>query len=459
MNEKNELSIFDRMMTEMTGHQECSDYLDTCMSLRPNLIKKVPLRYRLIALGFVKKYSLEELNRTLREAGCAGLYSRNLWEASLIYAFKNHLSFFRWKELQHICQEFLDSSDLENPYFRDNNITLAELIRYVSENSSEEEQIQATRHLTHFMEKQLTGLQNDQEQFRQFVQNNLHAFSLVREKTRYYFCKYLIFYLEDKINRYIATLKKHRNPDSAIADLMVFKGITNLKKQPSTKEAVYSYFLQCGISCGNIFDSFNYYFFEYVSLDWLEILLEYYGNLENLPPEEKEKLAVSLKHHDRALAGMSTEEVIAYEIRKQESEEEKLDEIYSASGTKKGYQRNRSGEHTLRKYIKGALDIDRTTFLSFLLFFGKNTDLTANYTITEERLNSILLECGFSALTQTEPFDLFVIRFLQSDAPEDFLMEEVTRYALNEENFFLYNMFKSSVSNEQELRKLLNYHR
>ena len=459
MTAKEPLTIFDRMMTEMANNQDCSDYLEACMSLRPDLIKKVPLRYRLIALGFVKKYSLEELNRTLREEGFGGLYSRNLWEASLIYAFKNQLSFSRWKKLQYICQEILDVSDVQSPYFTENNITLAELIRYVSENSTDETKIQATQHLTRCMEKQLTDLSDDQEQFRQFVQNNLRSFSLVREKTRYYFCKYLIFYLEEKINQYVTAIEKHRSPDNAIADLMVFKGVTNLKKQPPKREAIQQYLLQCGISCGNIFDSFNYFYFEYVSLDWLEVLMEYYGNLEKLPGEEKEKLAAALKHHDKSLAGMTTEQIIEYEIRKLEEEEEKLDEIYSATGKDKGYQRNRSGENTLRKYIKGSLDIDRTPFISFLLFFGKTTSLDPNYRITEERLNRMLLECGFSALTRTDPFDQFVMGFLHSDEPEDFLMEEVTRYALKEENFFLYNLYKSSVSNEQELRKLLNYHK
>lgn len=49
------------------------------------------------------------------------------------------------------------------------------------------------------------------------------------------------------------------------------------------------------------FLDFNYYYFEYVSLDWLEVLLEYYGNLKNLPLKEKEQLASSLKNHDASL--------------------------------------------------------------------------------------------------------------------------------------------------------------
>ena len=42
-----------------------------------------------------------------------------------------------------------------------------------------------------------------------------------------------------------------------------------------------------------------------------------------------------------------------------------------------------------------------------------------------------------------------------SREPADLLMEEVTRYARQEENFFFYNMYKDSKNYQQEYRKIM----
>ncbi|MDD3222177.1 MAG: hypothetical protein EOM34_09755 [Clostridia bacterium] len=455
MTSKDQLSVFEKMMSDMTSPSGNESILDECMTFRPDLIKKIPLRFRLIALGFLKKYSLEELNEKLKEEGCAQLYSRSFWESSLIFAFSNHMSFKEWKDLQAVCEDIRNDSTIDSPYFKENTISLKELDRYISENSDEHTHFMATRHLTIQMEKQIKEMENDTDRFRQFLRNNLHSFSLVREKTRYYFCKYLYYYLENIMDCYISSMSSKKNMEDMSADIMVFKSLNNMKKQAKTEDAIHEFLYNTGISCKKIFNDFNYYYFEYVSLDWIEILLEYYGNLDNLPKDEKEKLADALKNHDASLKNMTSDEIINYEISKVSADEEALDKIYSLDGDNKGYQKNRSGENTVRKYIKGNLDIDRTTFISFLLFFGNRTPLKEEYQIHPDRLNRILRECGFQALNTSDSFDDFVINFLNSKEPEDYLMDEVTKYALKEENFFLYNTYKSSVSYEEELRKIM----
>ena len=136
-------------------------------------------------------------------------------------------------------------------------------------------------------------------------------------------------------------------------------------------------------------------------------------------------------------------------------QEEELDEIYSREGTNKGYQRNRGGENTIRKMIKGNVDIDRTSLICFLIFFGRNTELSERNQINVKRLSTILHECGFNKLNPKDEFDEFIIGYLESDEPEDFLMEEVTRYAIKEQNFFLYQMYRGAVSYDEESRKVL----
>ena len=93
-----------------------------------------------------------------------------------------------------------------------------------------------------------------------------------------------------------------------------------------------------------VFDNFNYFYFGYVSLDWLEVLLESYGDLKHLPHHQKKRLAESLRHYDSHLRGLSDEEVLSLKIQQMQKEEEKLDQIYSLDSTDRGYQRNRSGE-------------------------------------------------------------------------------------------------------------------
>ena len=197
------LSVFEKMITDISNPSGSMELLDECMTFRPEMIKKIPLRFRLIALGFLKKYSLDEMNEKLISEGCAQLYSRSFWEASLIFAFANHMSFNEWKNLQKTCEEIRNTTSMDSPFFKEGSITLREINRYISENSDDGTQFMATRHLTLQMEHQIKEIETDIGRFRQFLQNNLHAFSLVREKTRYYFCKYLSFYLENIINNYI----------------------------------------------------------------------------------------------------------------------------------------------------------------------------------------------------------------------------------------------------------------
>lgn len=91
---------FDTMVEEIM-HDETDEWmLHECMSLDAERVRKIPIRYRIIALGFIRQYTLDELNEKLKAEGFAQLYSRSVWETSLIYAFKNGLSYQEWKNLQ-----------------------------------------------------------------------------------------------------------------------------------------------------------------------------------------------------------------------------------------------------------------------------------------------------------------------------------------------------------------------
>ena len=93
------MSVFEKMMQDFEK-ENAAELLENCMTFQPGKTRQIPLRYRLIAVGFLSKMSLEELNNTLKKEGCEQLYSRNSLEAGLIFAFLNHMSYKEWKRLQ-----------------------------------------------------------------------------------------------------------------------------------------------------------------------------------------------------------------------------------------------------------------------------------------------------------------------------------------------------------------------
>ncbi len=449
-------SVFDRMISALMSEQGEYGYLDDCMSWEIEAVNKVPLRYRIIALGFAKHLSLDELNEKLKSQGCAGLYSRSLWEASLIYAFKNGLSYEDWKELQEICFEVRNEKVLADRYFQESRITLRDLKKYIDDNSELSNQVASTQHLTKVMDQKLSRLALGKSDFQDFLLFNIESLTPVREKTRYYFCKYLYYYLQSCMDRYLNGSQNAGVTESEIDDLAVFKGITALKRKKLSEEETRELLNNSGLSFGAVFDAFNYYFFDYVSLDWMEVLLDYYGSIHAIPNSDQSRLAQSLRNYEpEKYAAMTDGEVLASKQKELEKREEDLDAIYSLDGTNKGYQRNRAGENTIRKYVKGGLDIDRVTLVCFLIFFGSKSDLPDEYVIEKSRLNMILNECGFAGLREDDAFDDFVIRYLESSDPTDLLMNEVTDYAFDEENFFLYKTYLSSRSAQQDIDRLL----
>ncbi|MBO4834824.1 MAG: hypothetical protein J5483_01815 [Lachnospiraceae bacterium] len=449
-------TVFDTIVEEILSDATGAQMLEESMSFDVSRVKNVPIRYRIIALGFVRGYSLNELNDKLMENGCARLYARSLWEAGLIYAFSNRLTYEEWQKLQQVCLEFRSDADEENLFFKGSSISLKELKEYLRAGSEENTTELETKHLTRLVEKRILEAERGEEAFHSFLEENVEAFSLVREKTRYYFCKYLYYLIETRIEQYVAALENDVAVEDAFADLVVLKGISQLKRKKHTPEEAREFLMDTDLSCGEIFDAFNFFYFEYVSLDWMQVLIEYYGNVSSLPDSAVHTLAGYLRTYDpETYRSKDDREVIEILDQKLEDDEAALDEIYSLDGAGRGYQRNRSGENTIRKYIKGTLDIDRTTLLCFLLFFAGSAEIPEQDRINERRLNEILQECGFPMLREEDDFDYFVIQYLNAKDPVGYLMEEVTNYALVEENFYLYRVYQSSTSYNEDFEKLM----
>lgn len=451
------LSIFDQIVNELTVEDTGTEQLDQCMQFNYSLSRKVPLRYKIIAIGFVRHYTLEELNARLQEYGLSKLYARNLWEASLLFSFSNSLSYDEWKNLSESVQNIKESMDSrDDALAAGSNVTIKTLHKYIDLNSEVEKAEFLTKHRTRHLESALKNI-HASEEFIEYLRSNIRLFSSVREKTRYYFCKYLYYYLDRKIEDYMKAAS--RNIQYRMADIMdelsIFKGASKIRRSSMKQDQIREFLESAPISCGVLYAEFNEFFFDYVSLDWMHILLEQAGDLNNLPPKNIKKIADAARHYDKSYKSKTDLEIIIDLDKKMELHEQELDQEASLDSENRGYQKNRMGENTVRKYLKGTLDLDRTTFICFLIFFGSDLVKPARLFIDKIRLDRMLAESGFRQLDQDNDFDYFVINYLNADDPTDYLMEEVTRYAFSEENFYLYKLYQASRSDDADLSRLI----
>ena len=199
-------SVFEKMIQDLSG-QNCKEILEECMGRNVKKIKNRPVRYRLIALGFVAHMSLEQLDQKLQENGCEQLYARNFIEATLIYAFNNKLTYQEWKDLEKSCEEKITADAELDPWFNESAVKYSDLRNYLESNSIVDRDRLKTLSVTRKMREQIEK-EDSEEKFIKFVEQNLADFRSVREKARYYYCKYLNFYIEEKVEGYLAAYER-----------------------------------------------------------------------------------------------------------------------------------------------------------------------------------------------------------------------------------------------------------
>lgn len=442
---------FEKILEYLLNGSSGTTLLDCCIDPKDRQADNISLRCRIIAYSFFKRYNLDQLHAELDKHRCERLYARNFLEATLIYAFSHGYTYEQWKAKYNAFrhQSTPHDSDLSS-----GKTTMRELRRYVENNSHKQGSRFVTRHGTQIMQEKIKNL--NEAEFEDWINDNISEFSSAREKARYYFCKYLLYYLESIMEQYIKARKTGRGLEDAMDKVSVFKISSELRRSKLSETEMREMFEDAAISSGELFDMFNYFYFGYVSVDWIEALLEIYINLDNLPPKTKHKIAVFLKRKFPILKGKSDDEIIDWLKENIEKLEEILDKTYGSDSTNKGYQRNRSGENAVRKYIHGDLDLDRTNLICYLIFFGRSCKLPPDQKITKDRLNTILRECRYTALDPKDEFDNFVIRFLESDDPVETLMDEVSLFAQDGRNFYLYRLYRLSNSVDEIWSKLMS---
>lgn len=441
-------SLFDSLISELISADPGKSLLDICLSGNQKAIRSVPLRFRLIALGFVKGLSLEEVNSRLVENGCDRLYARSLSEATLIYAFSNGLKYNEWKLINTESLALRDRLSADT-YMAKGSISLADVREFVNNNSVYEDDLALTLHRTQMLQDDLSSAKPGSRQLSDFLLSNISSFCNYREKSRYYFCKYLMYYLESRRDAYLRVLPDAFSDPAALDELSVFKSITSLRRKKHTKEEAAELLEDAGISFGEVYQNFQDFYFEYTSQDWMDIMLDRYGDIASLSEKQKKALAALIRKYYPKKADLSDEELIRWQQDETERREADLD-------SDRSYQKDRAGENFLRKVVRGELDLDRTTLMAFMLFFDSTSEVPEEHRVDEDRLNEILSESGFSELDPESLIDDFFTDYMQADDPITFLIEEAEIMAMSEENFYLYKTYLGSRNTESELAKITN---
>ncbi len=500
------------------------------MKSQMKAVKDTPLRIKILQRAFWEGWNLEQVNSELEKNFCERLYARNRYEAGLIYAFQNGLSYEEWKKLyqkyieqdrkpangeagiqeteaytrQMNEQKILESkkqraSAYASGIWRGRDITFKAIKDYVRKNSQNETLETGMR--TFLVEEELKNVESieDNAGFGIFMEKNEEEFSAVREKARYYFCKYLSFYIEERCQRYYEKCKAkeeatlsgktkqklepyRREEQFALAELDVLKNLAKLKAESEKfkiniplAEKV-NYVEDAGLSYRTLFERFNYFYFGFITLERAEYLYETYWEYfreledekwkEHTPEfqeaweEEMLKVASFLGDYKGGLTQKSKERAFTKltELKKRlDAKEEKLDEEYSLDSPNPGSQRGRGGETYFRDFITGKRDINRDTLITFLLFVDGTTRLSDEKRITKLRLNTILRNCGFAQLIpQERAFDKFISEYLgrtNRSQKIDLLYEAAQEAVERGEDFCFRKMYLQGKSNQEELLK------
>lgn len=465
--ENSNQSPLDSLIGELInyGSDDLQSIIDILFTLDQKAIAAIPIRYRIIGLGFVRKLPLSEINEKLVSNGCEKLYGRSIYEATLMHAFNNGLSYKEWKELFAESEKIRAAIPIDE-HLSNKTVSLNDICSYVQENSDIADNTYKTQHITKQVSDSLSEVPPEKVALLDFMIKNIQSFSLSRECTRYYFCKYMMYFLETRRDHYLDALAysytefadaelARQRLDAAMDMLSVFRVSSKLTRKRHAVDEARTVINEAPVSLSEIYDAFQQFYFDYTSIDWMSVLLERYGDLDELSDKQKSALADSIRRYSPSVKKLSDDEVIEWQKNELEKHEKTADEKYSVSSAKTPAV-SRTGEVFLRKVLRGDVDLDRTTFLSFLLFFDKGANVPDSQRINRERLHEILVNCGFPALNDDFPFDAFFIDYIESDDPMVFLIEEAEIMAMSEENFYLYKTYLSSKDNDSELDSIVN---
>lgn len=457
-------------------------------------------RMEIMRKGFAEHLTSKRVNELLLENYCEALYARNIYEAALIYCFDHKKTYEEWRQMVAMCDQAYCPEQGKSGTV----LTLSALREYVAKESQKAGSSLNTAFITRGMQTELEKTESD-ENFMSFLLKNIENFSAVREKARYYFSKYTMLYIDERIQKYLSACEKvdllrcrkagmlseeEKSPEkTAVEELSFLKPLKPLQRSADTAKFDTKGYLsmdekkkllaETSLTSGGIFDAMNQYYFGYISIDWLELCLEMYPDIEEWPTETRRKIAQALGYicpettpEEEAQILDSLEERI---MEKEVELEQQWDRAYvrredaaaAFAGADKTFQHEAAGETAesiadprvqekkatlaFRDFLLGRKDVNRRTLIMYLIFIQARTALTEENKVTVPRLNKILLNCGFSQLQPNREFDRFVMGFLKAEDPIVYFQLFVQDRLKNQKESVLYAIYENSYNHQKEL--------
>ncbi len=197
----NKLSAIERLYQKIA---KASDPLQYTLKENP----RTPLRIRIITYAFFNKLSLDEVCDLLYKHNCEMFYVRNIYDATLRYAFIHQLNLQEWIKISNDAVDALAVAErrmngrFEGLFCNDDNEAGGTVISYKMLNQfysqfilKDADDNDFTMGYTDVMMTELDSAENTEESFKDFLADYLNAFVPNRQRSRRIFIKELLNYL------------------------------------------------------------------------------------------------------------------------------------------------------------------------------------------------------------------------------------------------------------------------
>lgn len=338
--------------------------------------KRITMPVFVLAYAFEVKATLEEVQQWL-EKDCAKLIPRNFPEVSLIYAFKNGLSFEEWLAAHKKVEELSSNIEGQSNQFK-GGVTLSSLSEYVKSKSASNSNEVFSTQITKEIEKFVLNAKSEKELL-DAVKLNIDHFTFARDRQRMYFIQYLFEYANSAVNT---------------------ENDWVLQNTGTKKEAK--------INFKNIFINFDIFYQNSITNDRLKVIFDTISTAKSTEDGYEKEIKKLLE--EGSISTEEFEQLRVYLVHDSEDDEDKiLTKRYS---------------DYLRDIVIGKKDISRNMFMAIMTFFNCMLD-KSTLKFDAYGLNLMLEKSGWSPMkSEKSDFDAMILDILQTPDNKDAIIAD-----------------------------------
>lgn len=338
--------------------------------------KRITMPVFVLAYAFEVKATLEEVQQWL-EKDCAKLIPRNFPEVSLIYAFKNGLSFEEWLEVHKKVEDLSNNIKETSDQFK-GGVTLSSLNEYVKSKSASNSNEVFSSKITKEIEKFVLNAKSEKELL-DAVKLNIDHFTFARDRQRMYFIQYLFEYANSAVNT---------------------ENDWILQNTDTNKEAK--------INFKNVFINFDIFYQNSITNDRLKVIFDAISTAKSTEDGYEKEIKTLLA--EGSISNEEFEQLRIYRACDSEDDENKiLTKRYS---------------DYLRDIVIGKKDISRNMFMAIMTFFNCMLE-ESSLKFDAYGLNTMLEKSGWSPMKVEESdFDAMILDILQTPDNKDAIIAD-----------------------------------